>query len=299
MLTKKILNIKLEHVPCTLCNSDDYEIIHSFLESGINIVKCKQCGLSYLNPRLIEEEIRNIYQKDYFSNDFSVEYGYDNYIKSHTEIANTSRRRLKFIEKYIQKGSLLDIGCATGVFLKEAQNRGWQVEGVEISKYAWEYATTVYQLKVFNGTLKQKISLSNIYYDVVTMWDYIEHVPNPVEEIREVSRILKKDGFLFLTTPDINSIPAKITRSRWLGFKKYIEHLYYFEFITIKKLLEQSGFQILYKWYTGKYITQDIFIARLISISKIFNFLNCIKTDKLSLYINPFDIMVIAAQKVK
>lgn len=131
------------------------------------------------------------------------------------------------------------------------------------------------------------------------MWDYIEHVPNPVEEIREVSRILKKDGFLFLTTPDINSIPAKITRSRWLGFKKYIEHLYYFEFITIKKLLEQSGFQILYKGYTGKYITQDIFIARLISINKIFNFLNCIKTDKLSLYINPFDIMVIAVQKVK
>ena len=180
-----------------------------------------------------------LYEKKYFVND-NPKGGYTNYFEGMKINRKTFADRLAKIEKRIGgKGRLLDVGCALGECLVEASRLGWkQAEGVELSSFASIFAKKR-GLKVTRGTLSSKFK-SN-YYDVVTYQDVIEHIPNPVAELKKAYRVLKPGGIIYLVTPNIGGYWSKILGPKWYHYKPG-EHISYFGPRSIKLTLENAGF---------------------------------------------------------
>ncbi len=203
------------------------------------LAKCSNCGLIWdpFPPSLPE----NQYKENYFVNSNSKG-GYANYFEGMKINRKTFSERLKKIAKDNgKKGKLLDVGCALGDCLAEARSLGWkEAEGIDPSEYAIRKAEER-GLKVKQGTLKS-LNLKEKSFDLVLSQDQIEHVPDPVLELDRMRKILKPEGTLFLVTPDIGGVWAKILGKYWYHYKPG-EHLFYFSTPTIKRMLEKVGFE--------------------------------------------------------
>jgi len=223
-------------VPCNLCGSRDYKIVVS--KKGFQVVACSDCGLWRQNPQLTDEEINKIYDQNYYKG-----WGLDEDEVSIKGMKKaTFRKRMAEVEKYIKPGRILDVGCATGFFLEVAKEKGWQPFGVEINEYSANLAKEKFGTNIFKGLLEQIDNKDN-FFDVITMYDFIEHQKNPKESLRIVNRMLKQDGFLFLTTPNTASLSSIIFRGNWPNFRE--EHLYYFSPATIERILQDNGFGVI------------------------------------------------------
>jgi 2-polyprenyl-3-methyl-5-hydroxy-6-metoxy-1,4-benzoquinol methylase len=249
---KKSYEKMLENVPCNLCGSNNYEIIYpsrydkadpekiieTFRSSGDEVlidqlVQCIKCGLQYLNPRLRQDLILEGYSG-----------GTDETFVSQIEgRERTFEKSLNLIESLIPgKGRILDIGTAGGSFLGVAKHHGWDVQGCEPSKWLAEWGSSHYGINVHPGTVFD-MKLDDAMFDVVTLWDVLEHTPDPSAVLKECRRILKPGGLLIVNYPDIGSSIARIMGRKWVFLLSV--HLYYFTNETIRKILENTGFDIV------------------------------------------------------
>lgn len=288
-----------KHVPCNLCGSSERQPYCP--ENGLGLVECQQCGLVYVSPRPDANELYALYGETYFHNNDSGVVGYANYIADEGNIRKTAVRRLKHVERFIRRGKLLDVGCATGFFIDEAKKRGWQVEGMDVSSFAVEYAHSHFGLDVRHGSLTE-LDFPHNAYDLVSLWDVIEHVPDPVAYVRRSAELLRPGGIIVLATPDVDSFPAKLMGKRWVGYKLSEEHIYYFSVKTLTKMLNDTGFDVVNVRHVGKYVTLRLFLDRL---GMYFPWLakllelgeRALKLSEWSLYVNPFDIVAVTARK--
>jgi len=295
----------LESVRCNLCGADD--TVHVAEIDGFHIVKCRQCGLVYVNPRYRQQQLQEIYTEEYYDHDGinnGLEFfGYSNYVDDEENIKTTFAKRLNTIERYATKGRLLDVGCATGFFLDLARSNGWEVIGSEVSEFSARYARQTLGLDVRLGTLKQ-LSFEDQAFDVVTMWDVIEHVPDPLGELREVWRILRDGGVLSIITPDVGSLVARLLGSRWEEFRRVREHVYFFSRRTMCETLRRAGFRVLKTEYADKVFYLGPAMHRL-KYYMLDGVLTQAATagvyklglDKMRLNINPFTKMAVYACK--
>lgn len=243
---------------CSLCGARNKFKLKYALPK-FNIVECKNCQLLtrdiVFGPREVEEIYSQDYfckvQKDYFSAGISQE------LNSSLRV-NDFKNRLNKISRYtkLTKGKILDVGCATGVFLKIAEDKGWDPYGVEVSKYATDFAKRKFHLKVFCGELKNA-EYKNNYFDVVTGFDLIEHVEDPKRLVIEVKRILKPNGYIALQTTMTDSLLfltadfvykltfGKISKLAQIAYP--VHHSNHFSRYTLTKLLEDNGFKIIAK----------------------------------------------------
>jgi SAM-dependent methyltransferase len=231
----------MEYVGCDLCNKD--EPIRLFTTTDINythrgifdIVRCKNCGLVYTNPRPNKEELNNFYPNEYYCPP-----------EEPKEPNITSPPHINAIKRLVSlraKGKILDIGCAIGGFLYVMRKKGWQAYGVEISTRNSKYAREKFGLNVFTGELLEA-DYPKGYFDVVTLWHVLEHFPNPTQSLHEIHRILKDDGELIICVPNIRSVEAKLFGKRWYHWD-IPRHLYHFDYSTLKGLLEKTHFKIV------------------------------------------------------
>lgn len=242
----KIKKGLFEKINCVVCGSDKYKIIIKpnkkvddptkiiSASGGVmgtqQVVKCPSCGLSYVNPRIISKKVINSYSEA----DDSL------YASQAEGRINTFKESLNFIEKYSpKKGKILDVGAAAGFFLKVAKNSGWTTHGVEPSKWSVNFANKNYKVNVFQGVLKDAKFKDN-FFDVVTMWDVLEHVPNPTEELNEIYRVLKPGGLLVINYPDFGTPLAKLAGAKWWFLLSV--HLFYFDKSSMTKILSKCGF---------------------------------------------------------
>jgi len=180
-----------EYVKCVVCG--DERLIKRLKSFGGALVKCTECGLVFRNPRPTYETIREYYKESY-SNIF-----YEEKIKTHRK-----KIFLHFLANAIKSkegGRLLDVGCGYGEFLKLAKDKGWEVYGVELSNDACQYVQNKPGLNIFCGELKEA-SFPKDHFDVVTLWNVLDHTINPLEELLEIKKILKPGGFLFIRVPN-------------------------------------------------------------------------------------------------
>ena len=244
----------LDLVKCNLCGSDSYKIIYKstyakkdFLKKPIssfsyasndkargNIVQCKKCGLVYMNPR--DKDINSLYKE--------VEDPY--YFSSRNDRIETFEQDIKELESVMksQRGlskKVMDIGCNYGFFLDVAEKHGWDAYGCELSKKQFEFASKNHK-NVYNRELA-KCNFKPDYFDVVTLYDVIEHVPNPLSLLKDCNRSLKKWGVVVVCTPNISSFAAKAMGKYWLQYARM--HIYYFTPKTLEKMLEKAGFRVL------------------------------------------------------
>jgi len=222
---------------CHVCGGARFYYL--FSASDYRVVRCDDCGLVFLNPQPSDDELARIYSADYFLG--------SNIEKSSQAVREikqaTARLYLSEISRYCgpDSGHLLEIGCGDGDFLVTAQAAGWYVTGVDYSATACEKARQ--RLKngeVFCGEL-QSVSLEAEQFDLCVISDVIEHVRSPMDFLREIHRLLKPGGALFIATPSIDSWSARLMRQKWMEFKA--EHLTYFDRQTLQTALFKSNFR--------------------------------------------------------
>lgn len=243
--------VEFENIKCNLCGSNNYKIIIrnkydkekqkdlkiKFRSSGDEtlidqVVKCNKCGLMYINPRITSNNIIKGYSE-----------GKDEAFVSQEEgRIITFKRCLKVVKKYKKKGKILDIGTAGGTFLNVAKKDGWSVYGIEPNKWLCEWSKKNYNINIKQGTLLDH-KFENEFFDVITLWDVLEHVTNPKRILEECYRILKSDGIIVINYPNVGSWISKVMRSKWIFLLSV--HLYYFTPKTIRSMLKKTGFSII------------------------------------------------------
>lgn len=245
----------LESVPCNICGSIESHILQpaqydisslgdtdftrtfsSSSEERLNhqLVACARCGLQYVSPRLRPEAVLQGYTA-----------GSDEQFVSQTRGREiTFGKCMDMIERVWNRapGRLLDIGTGGGSFPFMASKRGWKAEGCEPNRWLCEWALKHYRLPIRPGTVFEQ-DYPAAAYDVITLWDVLEHTPDPKTEIRETHRLLKADGLLVINYPDIGSWIARAMGRSWVFLLDV--HLYYFTRATMRKLLEDAGFDVV------------------------------------------------------
>lgn len=230
----------LENVPCTLCASQTTEIIYE--KFGLSIGCCRQCGLVYANPRLPKAEVWTRYNPDYFWQEYLPSLGVRRKQYNLESFDTRYAAILDLISGYIQPpGKLLEVGAGAGFFMKAAERAGWSVAGIEVSGAGVEFAQTELGLDV-KQQAAEEISFDDCLFDVVVMFDVIEHLYAPALALSSICRVLRLGGILVIITPNYNSISRSVLGIDWAVLSP-AEHLYYFSESSLKKLLEQNKFK--------------------------------------------------------
>jgi 2-polyprenyl-3-methyl-5-hydroxy-6-metoxy-1,4-benzoquinol methylase len=154
---------------------------------------------------------------------------------------------------------LLDVGAYTGVFVDVARVAGWDACGVEPSRWAVDVAKRR-GLPIIEGTLTAS-ELAGKRFDVVTMWDVIEHVPDPAVELGRAYSLLVPGGLLAVHTMDVDSLIARILGARWPWLMDM--HIHYFSRRTLRQMLQKSGYEIIWDEVQGRYLRLGYLATRL------------------------------------
>lgn len=225
---------------CKLCGSS--EAHHQFnLTEKLGIFSCKKCQVLFMEPQLSDEEITLLYSEEYYKS-WGISGTSENEVSKQMKI-DTFLLRLKEIQKYVKKGKVLDVGCATGFFLEAAKKLGYEPFGIELSEYSSSLAKNKFGASViFHGKLED-CDFSPETFDVITMFDLIEHVRVPAETLALATRLLKPGGIIMITTPDNKSLSKKVMGKKWTHYKK--EHFYYFNLHSLNYIAEKNKLDLI------------------------------------------------------
>ncbi len=204
------------------------------------VVQCVKCGLCFTNPRPDPGSIGQFYPALYAPHQ----------LRRRARTGSTPhwlrgwhrpRRKYQFIG-WRGEGRLLDFGCGGGAFLARMHEEGWQVTGLDVSPTAVNRVREELRLPAFLGTLPHR-NLTPSSFDVVTMWQALEHVHAPLEVLREAHRLLVPEGRLYVAVPNIDSLPFRWFGASWYGLD-LPRHLTHFSPSTLRLMLENAGFSV-------------------------------------------------------
>jgi SAM-dependent methyltransferase len=234
---------RLVRVPCPFCNSND-GFSRVYADNPSAIVRCRHCDLVFFNPQPSQEYLAEFYssQSGYMT---SIEENLRSFQRNSGSWKATADFILGKVYEHLSEGKgqrILDVGCAYGFFLLFAKERGLDAYGVEVSSETSRYARD-HGAKVRTGTLLEA-RFDSTLFDIVTLNNVLEHTLDPVAELREVFRILKNQGIVFLAVPNFGSLVAKVDNFYW-HMKSWPNHLFYFTESTLKAILRKAGFSIV------------------------------------------------------
>jgi glycosyltransferase involved in cell wall biosynthesis/2-polyprenyl-3-methyl-5-hydroxy-6-metoxy-1,4-benzoquinol methylase len=235
---------RLKYVACPGCgNRESTELADEF---GLGIRRCQHCGLIYVSPRLDEP------QQHYHGGRDGILAKYGAIMrgeKGHNRDPNY-RQELAVLARLKPTGKLLDIGTHCGFFLRMARGMGWELHGVEPSPAA-ELAREFFGLNVHRGRLEE-LAFPSQAFDVITLIDVVEHLDNPPVLLREVRRVLKSDGIVFIKTPNAryNLFKQRLIRET-LSLKQVEifdakEHIAHYTRETLDWVLQRAGLRIIH-----------------------------------------------------
>lgn len=247
--------------PCPVCGSENRT--PQFKVKGFQIVSCNDCSLVYVHPRLTNEAIFRIYSKNYFRKpDYNFnDFGYGNYDL-------TARLRDKTFQRWYheflpalksKKGKALDVGCATGRFLNILKTEGWNAEGIELDQDTHP-DLQARGFKVHSTPIESMPSDQR--FDLITLFDVVEHITDLHGCFRNLGRMLEKDGSVVIVTPQIDSRQSRLFGKKWFQFKPW-EHIVYFSPKTLGKIADEHGFRIVQVSPCGQYADMSFIHHRL------------------------------------
>jgi SAM-dependent methyltransferase len=207
-----------------------------FEKDGYEIVRCQGCGLVYVDADLGSADLQQRYGADYYGGGV-----FDDYIAERDERIAGARAYCRLLNRLVPAGRLLDVGCATGFFL-EAASQSWGVTGVELSDFAAEYARHEFGHTVLTGDIAD-VGLPDASFDVVTLWNTVEHMADPRRAISHVARVAAPNALVVLTTGNVAGPLARRDLVNW-NLMTPPEHLYFFDPSTITRLLEDAGLTV-------------------------------------------------------
>jgi 2-polyprenyl-3-methyl-5-hydroxy-6-metoxy-1,4-benzoquinol methylase len=235
---------------CYICGANKSRSLCE-IPSGA-IVRCLECDTVYRAAVITGDEYGKLYQSDatmespfYLANKLAAD--------PRIEPMPTFARGLKRLGELRTPGRLLDIGCSYGAFMVLAQKSGWDTSGVELSESPAKFAREERHLDVFTGTVEQA-AYPEGHFDVITLWDVIEHFDDPVATLAEIRRILAPGGILFVFTINQESLLTavghllyQLSLKRWkhlMALFYDIHHNFFFSPRTITSFLKRSGVEV-------------------------------------------------------
>jgi SAM-dependent methyltransferase len=211
------------------------------------VLRCQECGFGFQEQRIDSEELNRLYR----AMDTSA------YKAEVDGRRRTAKRHFEIVSAYLNMGRVLDVGSASGLFLAEAANAGWEVHGVEPSEDLCSVAraTLCGRGQIECATLEK--STLRPPFDVITLWDVLEHVPDPIQFLNLCRGLLESGGYLFLNVPDLDSKEARLLGSRWPLLLP--EHLNYFNRPSLLRCGEHAGLKLVRfgrrkVWFSLRYI---------------------------------------------
>jgi len=239
-------NIQLiEILSCPICGNKEFSLYLKtkdffFTQEEFSLSKCKSCSLVFTNP--IPQDISKYYDTtDYLSHNTG-----DNGIlgKIYSTLRNINiKRKYNLVSKYNHQGNILDIGCGTGELLSFFNNKKWNAVGIEPNNSARKFAINKHGITVFDE--KKLTSLTPDTFDVISMWHVLEHVPDLHKRISQVSKLLKKDGTIFIALPNLSS-PDSLKYKEYWSALDVPRHLYHFNQETFETLISLHNMKLIH-----------------------------------------------------
>ncbi|TFH42832.1 MAG: class I SAM-dependent methyltransferase [Lysobacterales bacterium] len=236
---------KGEALHCDWCGSQEADFVLSGpdllhdLPGEFTLVRCRTCGLFRQDPQLSWEELEVYYPQDYAA--------FEPIIDTEPQLIRRFDRRygmwkrLKAVERIAPGRRLLDVGAGTGIFLAEAHRSGkWALTGLEPHSEAARYIREHLQIPVIEKRFDQA-EIAPGSFDVITMWNVLEHFDHPIAELRKAYRLLANGGLLVCSIPNLNSLEARWFGPYWLGWD-LPRHLYQFPLNSLEAILAELGF---------------------------------------------------------
>jgi SAM-dependent methyltransferase len=273
----------------------------SFKKMGYGIPTCPKCNLAMTDfHKPYEKFIKNFYAEGYFSGDPSCG-AYAQYEQDKRFIIKNMAPLMTVIRKYKKKGRLFDVGCAMGYFVELSLKAGFDAYGIDPSKFAISHAPKYLNGRLTLGSIKEANFPDN-NFDVITLFDVLEHLQDPVSSLKQIGKLLKPDGIAVIATGNKDSFAARAMGSRWT-FYNPPQHLLYFNknnLTTILKKANLVGFKwfSLGKWLSLGYVLHLAYSASGMGIAKpLFKIVQRWGMESIPLYVPLGDNMAVVVKK--
>ena len=202
-----------------------------------SILKCRACGIGLTAPFPTKEQLAELNSKNY-----PLEQRIQTYMSRQDYFERRYKKYVANIKQVITDGCLLDVGCNIGLFMKVAREAGYAVKGVELNENCAAYGRKEFHLDIYSKYLED-IAFPDETFDVITLFDILEHIPDIGSFVDELKRILKRNGLVVIQSPNFSSLMAELTKSDWHWLTPP-DHLYHFTPETLVRFLESRGFGI-------------------------------------------------------
>ena len=234
-------NCNLSKPDCVFCgNPLSVPVLSNILANNVlcNLSECADCKIGMVHPFPSDQILSNLYSTGNYRTDGGTRFNF--LVEYLIYLGSVVKRRR--IEKYSNKGKILDIGCGRGIFMDIMRQGGWEVEGSELNEETASYAEQVYGLKVYPGKITDH-SLAPEKFDAINVCGVLEHLKEPDEVITECYKLLKNGGLLVVLVPDIRSFEFKFGKENWFHLDLPF-HLFHFSEKGLVQLLQKKGFTI-------------------------------------------------------
>lgn len=220
---------------CSVCNTKKQKIIRKI--DNYKLIRCANCRVVFLSPKP-NSQIENNLRK--YESTESIQ----SYIKMKSLLSDRAENCVKKLKIYKSKGELLDVGCSYGYYLQIFKKYGYTIKGIDISEKAIDYIVKRKNIKALVGSF-ETYHFDNNSFDIITMFDVLEHFSDPVKIINKVKKLLKKNGIVIIQTPNFDSLMSKITGKKWFWLL-VPQHIFLYSITSLQYLLTKNGFRILY-----------------------------------------------------
>ena len=275
---------------CDICGCPDSRTTYTILQ------ECGDCGHVAAPINLTKAEINKLYENNYFNGEEYVDYVAEEIsLRRNYQLRNRELR--PFLD--LQNSSVLDVGCAYGFYVDETQKVCKSAKGIDIAKEAVDHGRKKLGLDLLAGDL---LSYDFGYqkFDLITMWDTIEHLQYPSKYLGRAAELLTSSGIFAFTTGDISALLPRLRGRKWRMIHPPT-HIHYFTTGSAKRLLSQHGFEICSIQHNGVYrtlgnIAFNVFVLRN-KHKYVYTLIKKLGIDNVNFYLNTFDIMTVIAKK--
>ena len=233
-----------EVIRCGVCGSDRLKLRWRANDRNwqkttqrFMLMECGSCGVVQTAPRPYRDQLHNLYPDVYYP----IGQRSDRYFRKYIEAPQIDK--VEKIRRFKTSGRLLDVGCGAGYFMRAARESGFDVLGLEFSEAAKTAGGERWGLDIIAGEFLDH-SFPENQFDVVTLWQVLEHLYDPSEVFKKIIKILRPEGLVVIAVPNIASIQARLFRARWYHLD-VPRHLFHYSPRTLRRLMESHGFKIL------------------------------------------------------
>ena len=224
---------------CPICGKEEFKNFLVVKDNAVSsesfvIVECENCSFKFTNPRPDSESIGRYYESEEYISHSNTKNGIINRAY-HVVRSITTKQKVELINRHAPaKGSILDYGCGTGVFLSACKKDGWEVRGVEPNDKAREAASA----ETDELIAKSLQDIQGEKFEVITMWHVLEHIHTLNETMSQLLDNLQEEGTLIIAVPNADSHDAQEYKADWAAYD-VPRHLYHFTQQTMKRFLKK------------------------------------------------------------